>query len=115
MKRTTTVRRACWIGLAILSIGSGCTHNYYYGAVPGCPPMGQTVTTQVGQVCEVPSETIIPGGTNPQVASVPNAQRIVISHPAYSPSFASRWRRTTTESLSTNRSEGALEDTTIKK
>jgi hypothetical protein len=51
--------------LGILIIGwagsSGCIHNHYYGTVPGCPP-GQTVTTQVGSVCDVPSGNVVVSG-----------------------------------------------------
>ena len=121
MNKKSSRHRACWIGLAFLALQSGCTHNYYYGGVPGCPPMGQTVTTQVGQVCGVPDGTVVTSsatptivgqaGTSTATVTGPNPQRIVISQPAYSPSFSNRlrWRRPDPESLATTRSEGALE------
>ena len=119
------LRRTCWVGLAITTISSGCTHNYYYGTATGCPPLGQAVTTQMGQVCEVPSETIVTssapivqGGTGAQLTSTPQSQsqRVVISQPAYGPSFATRnrWHRADPESVATTRSEGALGDSNYR-
>lgn len=125
MKTAATLQRAIWIGLAILTITSGCTHNYYYGGVPGCPPYGQTVTTQVGQVCEVPAGTVVtsngPGtvttqdGVSSSVATQTSPQRVVISQPAYNPSFSSRlgWRKPP-ENVATTRVEGALSDSSMK-
>ena len=111
------LRRTCWVGLAIATISSGCTHNYYYGTATGCPPIGQPVTTQIGQVCEVPSETLVTSsapiaqiGSGAQLTSAPQTQRVVISQPAYGPSFTSRnrWHRPDPESVASTRSEGAL-------
>ena len=123
MKRAMRLQRAGWIGLAVLAIQSGCTHNYYYGATPGCPPYGQTVTTQVGQVCEVPGGTIVTSNAAPAtisqatVAGQPVAgstpPRVVISEPAYSSTFSHpfRWKRPAQDSLAVTRSEGALDET----
>ncbi len=126
MKPSYLLARTCWLGFAILAINSGCTHNYYYGGTPGCAPIGQTVTTQVGQICEVPSGSVVTSSAGPVVVgqtevsppafSAPNAQRIVISQPAYNPSLGNRlrWRRPDPENLATTRVEGALEDSTVK-
>ena len=126
MRKPSMFQRVCCAGFLALSINSGCTHNYYYGAAPGCVPIGQTVTTQVGQVCEVPNGTVVtsnapgtvisqPESANP-LSSGPNAQRIVISQPAYNSSFSNRlrWRRPDPENLATTRVEGALPDSTTR-
>ena len=123
MKKSSSFHQTLWAGLAILTIGPGCTHNYYYGATPGCPPYGQTVTTQVGQVCEVPAGTVVTSNAAPTVISqetVTSAtpsqaapQRVVISQPAYNPSLSSRlgWKKPATE-MATTRVDGALSDST---
>ena len=117
------LRRTSWLGLAIVAVTSGCTHNYYYGATPGCPPIGQPVATQVGQICEMPGATVISSNAAPsdatgaQVVSTPQPQRVVISQPAYGPSFISRhpWRRADPEGVTAvTRSSGALQETSNK-
>ena len=120
------LRRICWVGLAIAAISSGCTHNYYYGTATGCPPIGQPVPTQLGQICEIPGETVVTSNTtsapigqpsaNAHLSSVPQAQRVVISQPAYNASSTNRfrWHRPEPESMATTRSEGSLQDPTYK-
>lgn len=127
MMKTAMLRRACWIGLAILTGLTGCTHNYYYGATPGCPPISQPITTQMGQVCEVPGGTVVtsstsPGvasqvGTNAQVVTNSTPQRVVISQPSYNQPYRNRfpWRHPDPESLATTRSDGALNETPINR
>lgn len=120
---------ACWAGVP------GCTHNYYYGAVPACSPGAQAISTQVGPVCEVPSGqgTIVSsGGTSPGVvvqtnpsnplgSILPNPQKVVISQPSSGPSLArgngrlTKWRRPDPEGLATIRTEGGLSDDTIQR
>ena len=129
MKRTSRRQRAIWGGLAILAVGPGCTHNYYYGTTGPCAPYGQAVTTQAGQVCEVPDGTVVTSaaapivvgqaasvGGRPVVGSAP--QRVVISQPAATPGLANRfrWHRPSAESetLATPRVEGALDESTYK-
>ena len=111
------LRRTCWVGLAIAAISSGCTHNYYYGTATGCPPIGQPVTTQIGQVCEVPGGTVVTStapigqvSSGAQLTSAPHAQRVVISQPSAGASITNRyrWHRPDPESVATTRSEGAL-------
>ena len=127
MSKAVTLRRTCWVGLTFLVVDTGCTHNYYYGATPGCPPVGQTVTTQLGQVCDVPSDNVITSSAPPSVVSQanpsssvavePNPRRVVISRPSYNPVFNNRlrWRRPLDpESVATTRVEGALPDSTVK-
>ena len=79
------------------------------GALPGCPPVvGQTVTTQVGPVCEVPSgQVVVVRGHHrhdqlkrvlpapAQVSSIVSnpSTRVVISQPAFGPSTGQRTSR----------------------
>lgn len=115
-------RRARWAGLAILTLGAGCTHNHYYGygVTPGCPP----VATQVGGVCEVPGGTVVGSTTAPAVITspaasgtvtvAPNAQRVVVSQPATGPGLGTRirkWSRVDPEAVaaSTTKVEGTLD------
>ena len=121
MRDASVLRRICWAGLVVVTMTTGCTHNYYYGTAAGCLPAGQTYTTQVGQVCEVPSGAVMtssaatPGG-GAQVAAAAQPQRVVISQPAYGPSFSNRyrWHRADPESLATTRSDGALQESIAK-
>jgi len=127
-----SLRRVLWVVLLGWAGASGCIHNHYYGAVPGCPPGTQTVTTQVGPVCEIPGEpgTVVSsaGPNSSVVVTAPSPQpRVVISQPAaYQPTFADsigqsvrrfeKWRRPEPEpGAATLRSEGGLDDGTIKK
>ncbi len=122
MRQTSTLRRASWVGLSLLVLNTGCTHNYYYGTSSECPPIGQTVTGQLGQVCDVPGGTTNTSGAAPVVVSqanpggsvvlAPNPRRVVISQPTYNPTLSNRfrWQRPQPETLS--RYDGALEEST---
>ncbi len=132
MKPAPSRRGAIWIVVAAIAAASGCTHNHYYGGVPGCPPGAQSVTTQYGQVCEVPagqplissygglsSGVVVqsnPTPTSPLVSIPANPQKVVISQPAYGPSIGRsvsrlKWRRPDPdEGLATIRTEGGLGD-----
>ncbi len=133
MSHAPSPRKMLWIILIGWAGSSGCIHNHYYTAVPGCPPGTQTVTTQVGQVCEIPGEpaTVVTAGgpiSAPVVAAAPTTQpRVIISQPAaYQPTFSDtigqgvrrfeKWRRPDPEQgVATIRTEGALDDGTIKR
>lgn len=121
------LRRTSWIGLAIIAASSGCTHNYYYGTSGGCPPLGQPVTSQVGQFCEVPNGTLVTSnsatplvgqpGTSTAIISNPQPQRVVIGQPASTSSYFSRnrWHRPDPENVATfTRVDGALPDSTSR-
>jgi hypothetical protein len=143
MRRTPCLR----IVLGIIGLGwvcglSGCTHNYYYGTSPtmqGCPPVvGQTVTTQVGSVCDVPSGNVMVSGGSSSRAMNSNVEprpassagslamgpsdRVVISQPAYGPPsvgqvsnrMRSPWKRPDPEPVPILKAEGAYDDTTIR-
>ena len=132
MPKAHPVRNALWIVLAGWAGMSGCTHNYYY-TTPGCAPtVGQTVSSQVGSVCEVPEQGEIvastPGtvvGSAPArriVNAAPNASnsRVVISQPGYSSQTGraggnrlAGWRRTDPESSATTRVEGTLDTPSV--
>ena len=136
MKLAPSLRGTLWVVLAGWVGSSGCTHNYYYGSVPACGPTGLPVSTQVGQVCEIPSNQVIVSGTpssdtgsgSSVVAQAPrqgstvvsNPQpRVVISQPAYGNSIGQsinrlKWRRPDPESLATTRVEGALDGGTVR-
>ena len=136
MKLAPNLRGTLWIVLAGWVGSSGCTHNYYYGGVPACAPSGLPVSSQVGQICEVPSGQVVVSGTpysDPGSGSgvvvqspaqnsstVGNTQpRVVISQPAYRPSIGQtvnglRWRRPDPESVATTRVEGALDGSTTR-
>jgi hypothetical protein len=104
-------------------IGSaGCTHNYYYGSVPVCPP-STTVTpgsVQYGASCDVPTQVV--GGSVASQASPPSTvlsgsmpPRVVVSQPSTGgPRFP--WRRSDADSsLATTRVEGTYDDSTVTK
>ncbi len=131
MKLAPILRGARWLLVAAWAGLPGCIHNHYYGSLPGCPPGVPGVTTQIGSVCEVPGgQTIVSSGgmssgvvvqpsreaAAPIVSGMPNPQRIVISQPAYGPSFGqglgrfNRWRRPDPEGVATIRTEGGLDD-----
>ena len=71
-------------------IGSaGCTHNYYYGNAPLCPPSTTVVpgAVQYGASCDVPTQVI--GGSVASQASPPSTTlsgsmppRVVVSQPS---------------------------------
>ena len=106
--------------LAGLTVSSGCTHNYYYGA--GCAPGAASVvpgTVQYGSVCDVP--TRVNGGV--AVSDVPSTvvagpvlgaarpPRVVVSEPNGGSRFA--WRRSDPDAgMVTTRVEGGVEDST---
>lgn len=144
MSHAPSLRRTLWALLLGWAGASGCIHNHYYGALPGgCPPGTQVVTTQVGPVCEVPAEpgSMVTSGSlssenssvvvqaprsGATVISTPaSGSRVVINPPASQPSFGEsmnqsvrrfeKWRHPDPESVATLRSEGSLDDGTIKK
>jgi hypothetical protein len=140
MSRAANLRRALWIVVAAWAGSStGCIHNHYYGtALPGCPPVGQSLTTQqVGSICDVPSGQVIV--TNPsspsrtissnvtpqpptQGASIASKSSpgVVISQPSYGPpsigqsSGRFKWRKPDPEAPPVLKAEGGLEDSTLR-
>jgi hypothetical protein len=101
---------------------AGCTHNYYYGNAPLCPPSTTVVpgAVQYGASCDVPTQVI--GGSVASQASPPSTAlsgsmppRVVVSQPSNgAPRFP--WRRSDPDSsLATTRVEGALDDPTVTK
>lgn len=137
MKHAPSLRGALWLVLMGWATSPGCIHNHYYGTVPACGPSGLPISTQVGQVCEVPSGQVVVSGS-PSVAPGPGSvivvetpkqgatvmtnqqPRVVISQPAYGPSIgqsASRfkWHSRDPEGLATTRVEGALDGGAINR
>ena len=122
--RTVRVGLTVLLGGAFWATSAGCTHNYYYGSVPGgCPPSagGSPSVVQYGSVCEVPSQvvdggTVIatnPPGTLPALGG-PRPPRIVLSDSPNSSRLA--WRRSDPDGgLATTRVEGARDDSTVTK
>jgi hypothetical protein len=101
---------------------AGCTHNYYYGAVPaGCPPVVTAAPTGVeyGAVCEVPTQvvggsTVVAGKTLQPAPTLsgPRPPKIVLSEPNGGSRFA--WRRSDPDSgLPMTRVEGAVDDPSL--
>lgn len=138
MSHAPSLRKMLWVILAGWAGSSGCIHNHYYGAIPGCPPGTQVVTTQVGPVCEIPGEPgtlVASGGLNSNVvvqtpapgpAVVSTQPRVIFSQPAYQPTFGDslsssvrrfeKWRRPDPETgLASIRAEGGLDDGAIKR
>ncbi len=141
MSRTPHHRKVLWFIILGWACGSmGCIHNHYYGTsatIPGCPPTGQAITTQVGQVCDVPNNNVVvSGATTSRVISsevtaqpasssgglaMPPANRVVISQPSYGPPsvgqtsnrIRSPWRRPDPENPII-KAEGAYDDSTIR-
>jgi hypothetical protein len=129
VSRATRPSGALWVAILGASLQAGCIHNHYYGTtpvIPGCPPTGSTVTTQVGAICDVPSGRVIV--TNPssesetttRTASISTAggpSRVVISQPAQGPpsigqsSGRIRWRKPDPETLPIMNAKGGLDDT----
>ena len=132
MSRAPGLRGALWIVVAGWAVNSGCIHNHYYGTnVPGCPPVGSTVTTQVGSTCDVPSGQVVVTGPPRTISSNVGPQppasssvvtsggppQVVISQPAYGPpsigQSSSRlriWRKPDPETIPIMRAEGGLDD-----
>ena len=135
MNHPTKLRGALWIILAGWAGSSGCIHNHYYGTSPAFVPGGLPVSTQVGQVCDVPNGQVVVSGTPANSGSssnvvvqaprqgttvVSNGQpRVVISQPAYGPYTGTsvsrlRWHRPDPETLATTRVEGGLDNGTVR-
>jgi hypothetical protein len=136
MSRAPSLRGALWVIILAWAGASGCIHNHYYGTpVPGCPPTGQAITTQVGSVCDVPSgQVVVTGPSSPktissEVAAQPpstgtsilaNPSRVVISQPAFGPPSIGqsnsrfKWRKPDPESLPIMKAEGTFDDSTIR-
>ena len=114
-----------WVGSA------GCTHNYYYGALPAsCDPASPTVvpgTAQVSSLCDLPSQlfgrtTVVPSSPGPKLSVTSTAPpsssstEVVVSEPVNRPRLS--WRRPDPESsVATTRVEGAIngeDDSTVK-
>ena len=125
--RTQRVGLTLVLGAALWTTSAGCTHNYYYGAVPaGCAPSTTLTPSSVSSntVCEVPTH-VVGGATtvvsSPYVLSTPvltgpRPPRIVLSEPNVN--TRPSWRRGDPDSgsgLATTRVEGALDDSTITK
>ena len=122
-RRAKTTRTATLVGLlAALGGATGCTHNYYYGAMPAGVVPGQPVTVQrYGEVCVVPpaADRQVAIQRDGQPSSVTGAapSRVVVSQSQGSGAFNSRgsrmaWRRPDPETLATTRVEGAIDDDT---
>ena len=134
MSRAPGLRGALWIAVVGSAFQTGCIHNHYYGtttAIPGCPPVGSTVTTQVGSICDVPSGRVVVSNPSSNVtgsnaagsstltasaASSAGTSRVVISQPALGPpsigqsSGRIKWRKPDPENLPTMKAEGGLDD-----
>lgn len=132
MRRARFVSRTVGALLVGWVVGSaGCTHNYYYGALPtACAPGTTTLvpgTVQTGSICDLPSQ-LFGGGTF--VASSPgirssvtttappssSSSEVVVSEPISRPRLS--WRRPDPESnIASTHVEGALnsdDDSTVK-
>ena len=122
--RTQRVGLTLVLGAALWTTSAGCTHNYYYGAVPSaCAPATVAPSSaSYGSVCEIPTH-VVGGATtvvsSPYVLSTPiltgpRPPRIVLSEPNVN--TRPSWRRGDPDSgLATTRVEGALDDSTITK
>jgi hypothetical protein len=139
MSRTPNLRNVLWILVMGWAGSSGCIHNHYYGTVPGCPPTGQPMTTQVGSVCDVPSGNVVVSGAStsgtissnvgPQPASAganitsTPSDRVVISQPSYgtpptgqtsSRLNLKKWVRPDPEAPPVLKAEGAYDENKIQ-
>jgi hypothetical protein len=137
MSRAPGLRGALWIVVIGWAFNSGCIHNHYYGTnIPGCPPVGSAVTTQVGSVCDVPSGQVVVTGpprstissnVTPQPSNISSAvtpggpSQVVISQPAYGPPSIGQtsnrfrlWRKPDPENIPLMKAEGGLDDSTIR-
>jgi len=126
MSRAPRLRGALWIAIVGSALQAGCIHNHYYGTtagIPGCPPTGSTVTTQLGSICDVPNSQIVV--TDPSskatvsssvTASSGGISRVVISQPALGPpsigqsSGRIKWHKPDPEALPAMKAEGGLND-----
>lgn len=130
------MRRARFVSgtLGFLLVGlAGCTHNYYYGAVPAaCEPGATTVvpgTALSTSICDLPAQlfgrtTVVassPGLKSSVTTTAPpssSSSAVVVSEPINRPRLS--WRRPDPESSSsvaTTRVEGAIggdDDSTVK-
>lgn len=137
MSRAPGFRGALWIIVVGWAVNSGCIHNHYYDTrVPGCPPVGSTVTTQVGSVCDVPSGQVVvtgpprgtissdvtPGPSTSGTVVVPRSpSQVVISQPAYGPPSIGqtsnrfgKWRKLDPETIPMMKAEGGLDEPIIR-
>ena len=138
MSRTPGFRGALWIAFLGSALQTGCIHNHYYGTtpgMPGCPPIGSTVTTQVGSICDMPSGQVVvtnPGtrviSSNVDAPATRTASldpsygpsRVVISQPAYGPPSIGqgtsrfKWKSPEPDSLPTMKAEGALDNPILR-
>ena len=139
MSRGPRLRGALWIAVMGSALQTGCIHNHYYGtstSIPGCPPVGSTVTTQLGSVCDVPTGQVIVSNPSSRVISSnvitesrpapvmidanTGASRVVISQPAYGPPSIGqatsrfKWRKLDPENLPTMRAEGGFDDSVLR-
>ena len=112
--RQARFMHGCLLCILTASLAAaGCTHNYYYGAVPQCAP-GLPGTVQYGSVCDVPAASggtaVAKEGTRPSV--VGSAPRVVVSEPS-GPRLS--WRRSDPDAgVPTTRVSGAMEDDSTK-
>jgi hypothetical protein len=132
MSRAPGFRGALWMVVVGSTLQSGCIHNHYYGttptAMPGCPPFGSTVTTQVGSICDVPSGQVVVSNpaanssvagastSTAAMASSAGQSRVVISQPALGPpsigqsSGRIKWKKPDPEAIPPMKAEGGLDD-----
>jgi hypothetical protein len=122
--RLARIARGGSIALLGGVIGSaGCTHNYYYGNVPVCPPPTTVApgTVQYGASCDVPTQVVGGSSATQDASRAPvltgsMPPRVVVSEPLIGPPRFPSWRRTDPDSsLATTRVEGALDDPTVTK
>ncbi|GAC1463526.1 MAG: hypothetical protein NVSMB9_01090 [Isosphaeraceae bacterium] len=108
------------LSAAACCFGTGCTHNYYYGASPCGPSAGVPRTVEYGALCEVPSQVVggstviatAPRNTQQPPLKGPRPPRIVLSEPHGAPGLA--WRRADPDGgPATTRIEGAADDPTL--
>jgi hypothetical protein len=124
MRHAQILRGGLWAILAVTVVGSaGCTHNYYYGAAPACPPVVAPAVVTAAPVCEVPA--VVSGGAvavrapaqttiinGVPVTTVPKPPSVVVSEPRRKRMFGN-WRTPDPEAdVATTRVEGAYEEPT---
>lgn len=141
MSRAPRLRGALWVALLGPTCSLGCIHNHYYGTVPGaigCPPVGTTVTTQLGSVCDVPSGLVVvsnpsnsapvvsstvtpPTKSTPATGQLPNgSSRVVINQPAYGPPSIGqgtsrfRWKSLDPDAPPPMKAEGGFDGSTLR-
>jgi hypothetical protein len=124
VRRARVLRNCLVLGLAGSAGSIGCTHNYYYGAVPVCGE--PAVVSSNGTICEVPTQVaggILAGpgaGRTTIVSGAPRPSRVVMSEPLNSEPLARgpgrfSWRRSDPESLATTKVDGALDDDSVSR